>query len=98
MRIQVEIPKERVEDIKRLMGIGKLRTYYELFNTALSILAWAAEEAMMGRSIVSLCEETGKTRHLVTPFLQEAAKQFIPETKAEQARAAKAAKAQTHHG
>src|SRR5579863_2876281 len=74
MRIQVEFPAAKVADVKWLMEAGQARTYYDLFNNALSLLKWATDEVIDGRAIVSLCEETGSARHLVTPFLQEAAK------------------------
>jgi hypothetical protein len=80
MRIQVEFPAAKVADAKWLMEAGQARTYYDLFNNALSLLKWATDEVINGRAIVSLCEETGNTRHLVTPFLQEAAKKAKQKT------------------
>ncbi len=73
MRIQVELPPSKVADLNWLKEMGGVKTYYDLFNHALSILKWATKEVIEGNAIVSLCEETGKTRYLVTPFLQEAA-------------------------
>ena len=83
MRIQVEFPQSKVADLNWLKEKGGVKTYYNLFNHALSILKWATQEVIGGNAIASVHEASGKTRFLVTPFLQEAAKYHIPENKAE---------------
>ena len=74
MRIQVEFPEAKVADLKWLMEKGGVKTYYDLFNNALSLLKWSAQEVMEGNAIAAINERTAKTRYLVTPFLQEVAK------------------------
>lgn len=80
MRIQVEFPEAKVADLKSLMEKGGVKTYYDLFNHALSLLKWSAHEVVEGNAIAAINEQTGKTRYLVTPFLQEVARHHPPKS------------------
>ena len=60
-----EYPGEIVVENNRIKTVARGRDAISREN---------ADEVIDGRAIVSLCEETGSARHLVTPFLQEAAK------------------------
>ena len=73
MRIQLEFPESKVEELKILMSKADMRTYHELFNNALTLTKWAIQESEQGRLITSLDERTGKVKELAMPFLQAAA-------------------------
>lgn len=67
MRIQIELPKKRVQELESLMKITGIRTKKELLNTALTFFAWAVREIKNGRIITSTDETTGHYKQLVLP-------------------------------
>jgi hypothetical protein len=98
MRIQIEFPQSKVADLNWLKEKGGVKTYYDLFNNALSILKWATQEVIGGNEIVTKCEDTGKTRYLVMPFLQEAAKHAEPNKSTRKPVPAESSKPKTRGG
>ena len=70
VRIQLEVPEEQLGDIERLMTDLKLRTRKDLFNNALTLLRWAAEERKQGRTLGSIDAAQGVIKELVMPALQ----------------------------
>ncbi len=72
IRFQVEILEARVDQIGEVMAQTGLRTKRELFDNAISILEWAAQEAAAGNEVGSRTP-TGEFRDLVTPTLITAA-------------------------
>jgi hypothetical protein len=74
MRVQLDFPRERVSELKRLMEKGNLKTYNDLFDNALTLMKWAVQEAEKGRSIGSFDEGEDLLKELVMPFLQYAAR------------------------
>ncbi len=73
VRIQVEFDKcglAQIEELKEKTGIS---TYKELFNNALTILAWAVEQRESGRMVASIDEEQNQFRELQMPTLEHAA-------------------------
>ena len=57
MRVRLDIPKDRAEEIKALMKKASISTEKEFFNAALSLFRWAIEEKEAGRMIGSLEEK-----------------------------------------
>ena len=68
IRIQLDLPEEKVQELDRLMEEAKIRTRKDLFNSAFTLLAWALNERSEGRTIASLDERTGNYKELVMPF------------------------------
>jgi len=68
IRIQLDLPEERVRQLDDLMEAAHITTRKDLFNSALTLLAWAVDEREKGRVIASLDENTGKYKELVMPF------------------------------
>jgi len=45
MRLQLELPEERVQEIRGLMDKLGIDTYKEFFNNALTLFEWCVAEA-----------------------------------------------------
>lgn len=73
MRLQFEVSKEKLEELKSLMKKGEMKTYTELFNNGTSLVKWSIGVVEEGRLIVAYDEHYDKMRELVMPFLQNAA-------------------------
>jgi hypothetical protein len=69
VRIQLELPKDKAEEIEGLMKETGVQTKKELFNSALTLLKWAVRETKRGNSIASVDEAHGKYRELQMPIL-----------------------------
>jgi len=74
MRIQLELPDERVRELKGLMAEAGIETYKDLFNNALTIFEWLLNEVKSGKVIAAVDEQNEKYRVLVMPALERAAK------------------------
>jgi len=74
MRIQLELPETRVQELKALMEETGLETYKDLFNNALTVFEWLANEVKSGRVIAAVDEQSEKYRVLVMPALERMAK------------------------
>ena len=70
IRIQLDLPEERVRELDEIMREAHIGTRKELFNSALTFLAWALNEREQGRVIASLDETTGGYKELVMPFFK----------------------------
>lgn len=68
LRIQLDLPGKRVEELNRLMEKSHITTRKDFFNSALSLFAWVLSERSKGRIIASLDEQTGGYKELVMPF------------------------------
>ena len=68
IRIQLDLPESRVKELDGLMREAHIRTRKDLFNSALTLLAWALNERNQGRIIASLDERSGGYKELVMPF------------------------------
>ena len=69
VRIQIEMPEDKVKGIESLMELSGIRTKKELFNVALSLFQWALKERGAGRIIASVDEEKDKYKEIVLPIL-----------------------------
>jgi hypothetical protein len=70
MRIQLELPQTKVDELKVLMEQAGIQTYKELFNNALTLLVWATDEVKAGRALASVDEQKDKYRILLMPMLE----------------------------
>ena len=76
MRIQLDLPEEKIHELKALMDEADLETYKELFNNALTLLEWSIEESKAGRTLASMDETTDHYRVLVMPMVQRVLKKY----------------------
>src|SRR5258708_134656 len=74
MRIQLELPEAKVQELKHLMSEARIETYKELFNNALTLLEWSVDQTKAGRAIASVDEDKEKYRVLLMPILETLAK------------------------
>ena len=70
VRLQLEVPEDRFEELKDLMGRCRITSQKDLFNSALLLLEWAAEERSRGRIIASLDESNMKYKEFAMPALE----------------------------
>jgi len=70
VRIQLDMPDERVKELDALMEITGSATRKELFNNALTLLEWAVKEKKQGRSIASVDDQEKKLKELAMPALE----------------------------
>lgn len=70
---QVELNPEHVNELERLRELAGAGTNRELFNNAVTLLKWAADEKQQGRAIVSLDEVKKNYRELKMPTLENIA-------------------------
>ncbi len=73
MRIQLELPEARVQELKKLMEEAGFETYKDLFNNTLTLFEWAVNEVKNGKVLASMDEQNEKYRVLVMPFLERIA-------------------------
>jgi hypothetical protein len=73
VRIQLELPEDRVAELDELAARLHLRTRKDLLNTALTLLEWAANEKSAGHKIASVDPDNNVLRELVMPGLESLA-------------------------
>ena len=71
-RIQLDIERDRLEDMSRLMRLTSVRSRRELFDHALSLFEWAVEEVQRGNVIAALDVEANTYQRLEMPSLRAA--------------------------
>lgn len=69
VRIQFDLPEEKVRELEALMRETNIATRRDLFNNALTLFEWAIQERQSGRSIASVDEHNKKYKELVMPAL-----------------------------
>ncbi len=74
IRIQLELPQERVRELEELMGQTGLTTKKDLLNDALSLFEWAVKERKAGRAIASVDEPHQRYKEVVMPSLERASR------------------------
>lgn len=72
IRIQLDLPEEKVQELNEVMQHGGMTTRKDLFNNALTLLAWAIRERKKGRVIASVNEHEGSYKELIMPVLSVA--------------------------
>jgi hypothetical protein len=70
VRIQLELPEDRVAELDELGARLRIRTRKDLLNTALTLLEWAVNEKAAGHKIASVDVENQVLRELVMPGLE----------------------------
>jgi hypothetical protein len=84
VRYQIEIDTEQMAELEDLRMMGELRTKKELWNTALTLLKWAAKRKAQGWSIVCV-NERGLETELEMPFLEAVVRNARESQRAESA-------------
>ena len=74
VKIQFELPSDKVKEIDALMKMTGTNTRKEYFNNALTLLEWAIEERYKGNTIAAIDDKYQKVKELVMPILTAAAK------------------------
>ena len=69
IRIQFELPEDKVKDLEKLMKEADINTRKDLFNNALTLLEWAIKEKKTGRIIASIDEQKHRYKELIMPAL-----------------------------
>ena len=70
VRIQLDMPGDRVKELDELMTETGVVTRKELFNNALTLFEWAVREKKLGNVIASVDEGAKKMKELVMPSLE----------------------------
>ena len=73
LRINFDVPKERVSTLDNLQETTGLSTRKELFNNALTMFKWAVQHVQDGRKIVALDTVSGNYIELSMVPLDHAA-------------------------
>jgi len=74
MTIELKLSEDGAKGMQELMSETGLSTYRELFDSALSLFEWAANEIKDGRNIASVSEERQSYRVVEMPALQQVAR------------------------
>ena len=69
LRVQIELNENHVARLEELMRQAGIRTRRELFDHALTLLLWAAQERKIGRKIGSI-QPDGNYTELFMPVLE----------------------------
>lgn len=69
VRIQIDLPEDKVEALEALMKETGVTTKKDLFNNALTLLEWVIKEVKAGRTIASLNEANMSYKELAMPIL-----------------------------
>jgi hypothetical protein len=72
MQISFEFSEEQIRRLKALQLKTGSSTMNDMFNSAMSMLAWAVDETAKGNSIASVDRDSETYRPLVMPILQKA--------------------------
>jgi metal-responsive CopG/Arc/MetJ family transcriptional regulator len=70
VRIQLDLPDERVKELDSLMDEVGVSTRKDLFNNALTLFEWAVDEKRAGRTIASIDDVEKRYKELVMPALE----------------------------
>ncbi len=76
MRLNFELPEERINDLKQLQIETGSESMKELFNNALTMLEWSVKEIKNGNEIAAVNEEGKVYRVFITPLLERVAKKY----------------------
>jgi hypothetical protein len=70
LRIQFDIDDRIIADVETKMRSVGVSTKRELFNLAISLFEWAANERTKGRMIASVDPETERYQQVILPALE----------------------------
>lgn len=71
VRINIEVKKEKLDEIKKLMEIAGVNTQKELFENALTLAKWMMRQKKAGKSVGALNDDDRFTE-LDMPILENA--------------------------
>lgn len=74
VRMQFDLPEDRLKELDSLMAKCGISTKKELFNYALTILEWAVDEYARGNEIAAVDREKKEFYSLRMPGLKPASK------------------------
>ena len=69
VRVQLDLPAEKVEELEQIMAITGVATRKDLFENALTLFAWAVDQRKAGRILASIDECDEGYREVVMPAL-----------------------------
>ena len=72
LRVQLDLHPQMAARMNRVMGLCGLETRKELFNNAVTLLEWAANEAAQGHRIAAFNDDTHERTVLTMPALVHA--------------------------
>src|SRR4051794_29089336 len=72
MRIQLDVPPERLREIEELMAQTGTNSKTDLLNDALTLFEWAVKERKSGRTIASVDEQQQRYKEIVMRSLERA--------------------------
>ena len=71
-RLQIDVTDEHLRELEALMERAGVSTKKDLFNNAVTLLAWALDEVRKGHTIASINESEQKYRELQMPIFNAA--------------------------
>jgi hypothetical protein len=72
VRINIEVKKEKLDEIKKLMEIAGVNTQKELFDNALTLTKWMMRQKKAGKSVGALNDDDDRFTELDMPILENA--------------------------
>lgn len=70
IRVQLDFPEERIEDLNKMMKTTGLSTRKDLFNHALTLFNWAIIERQKGRLIGCVDEDEQRFKQIMMPAIE----------------------------
>ena len=71
VRIQFELPEDKVKVLDAIMEDSGIKTRVDLFNNAMTLLKWAIKQRKEGRVIASIDYGDNTLRELIMPLLED---------------------------
>jgi hypothetical protein len=69
VRVQLDMPEDRVRDIEKIIAKTGISTRKDVFENALALFEWAVGERECGRKIASIDTSEGGFREVLMPAL-----------------------------
>jgi len=85
VRVQFEMPKEKLDDVERLRVQTALRTRREVFDNALTFFEWGVTASINGQLVAAIDEQNGEYQPILMPVLAAARRRAQAESSKTQA-------------
>jgi hypothetical protein len=59
-KIEIRVEQEHHDQVEKLMNMGGISSWRELFNQALNLLSWAIERVSEGYTIMAVKDDNGE--------------------------------------
>jgi hypothetical protein len=69
VRVQLDLPAQRIDEINRIMARTGMTTRKEFFDNALTLFEWAVNERARGKIIGAISPDESSYKELVMPTL-----------------------------